>query len=61
MEKNQIYCWDSVELLKEIDDNSIDLTVTSPPYDNLRTYEWYTFDFKWIANELYRISRGGEY
>lgn len=59
MEKNQIYCWDSVELLKEIDDNSVDLTVTSPPYDNLRTYEWYTFDFEWIANELYRISRGG--
>jgi len=29
---------DCLELIKDIPDNSIDLTVTSPPYDNLRTY-----------------------
>ena len=29
---------DCLERMKEIESGSIDLTVTSPPYDNLRTY-----------------------
>ena len=37
----------------------IDLTVTSPPYDNLREYGGYVFDFENIAKELYRITREG--
>jgi DNA modification methylase len=57
MELNKIYCWDCLEVMKDIDDNSIDLTVTSPPYDNLRTYNWFTWDFEWIAKELYRITK----
>ena len=44
-----------MEGLKQLDDNSIDLTVTSPPYDNLRTYKGYSFDFENIAKELYRV------
>tara|TARA_R100001510_G_C7656230_1_gene216046 strand:+ start:4091 stop:4846 length:756 start_codon:yes stop_codon:yes gene_type:complete len=40
-------------------DNFIDLTITSPPYDNLRTYNGYSFDFENIANELYRITKEG--
>ena len=36
---NQIICGDSIQLMKELPDNSIDLTVTSPPYDNLRVYK----------------------
>lgn len=35
----------------------MDLTVTSPPYDNLRTYDGYSFDFKSVASELYRITK----
>jgi len=58
-EFNKIYQGDSAELLKQIDDNSIDLTVTSPPYDNLRDYKGYSFDFKTIAKELYRITKEG--
>ncbi len=38
---------------------SIDLTVTSPPYDNLRDYKGYTFDFEGIAKQLYRITKQG--
>jgi len=45
--------------MKGIPDNYIDLTVTSPPYDNLRDYKGYTFNFKGIANELYRITKKG--
>lgn len=45
--------------MQKIPDKSIDLTVTSPPYDNLRTYNGYTFDFEGIAKELYRVTKQG--
>jgi len=50
---------DCLEVMKSIPDNSIDLTVTSPPYDNLRTYQGFIFDFKGIAMELYRVTKDG--
>ena len=40
-------------------DDFIDLTITSPPYDNLRTYKGYSFDFEKIAKELYRVTKQG--
>ena len=40
-------------------DNYIDLTVTSPPYDNLRDYNGYDFNFEGIANQLYRVTKQG--
>jgi len=40
-------------------DASIDLTVTSPPYDNLREYNGYTFDFEAIAAQLWRVTKPG--
>ena len=45
--------------MKTLKDNSIDLTVTSPPYDNLRTYNGYSFDFEGIAKELFRVTKEG--
>lgn len=59
LELNKIHCMDCIEGLKLLDDNSIDLTVTSPPYDNLRTYKGYCFDFENIARELYRVTKQG--
>ena len=55
---------DCLELMKDFPDETIDLTVTSPPYDNLRTYngniQGWSFDkFKGIAKELYRITKSG--
>ena len=50
---------DSALILNTIDAESIDLTVTSPPYDNLRTYNGFTFDFETIARELYRVTKPG--
>lgn len=38
-------------------DEHIDLTLTSPPYDNLREYNGYSFDFETIAKELYRVTK----
>jgi len=54
---------DCVDVLKRIPDGCIDLTVTSPPYDNLRTYNnsstWDFEVFKNIANELFRVTKKG--
>lgn len=58
-ENSVLYCGDSALVLKELPDKSIDLTVTSPPYDNLRTYKGFTFDFETIAKELYRVTKDG--
>lgn len=63
MEINNIYNLDCLTGLKQLDDNSINLTVTSPPYDNLRTYgditDWNFDVFKPIAEELYRVTKPG--
>ena len=49
---------DCLEGLKQLDDESIDLTVTSPTYDDLRKYN-NNFDFENIAKELYRVTKDG--
>lgn len=60
METNVIYCGECAEVMaREIPDESIDLTVTSPPYDNLRDYHGYTFDFEAIAAQLWRVTKPG--
>ncbi len=56
---NRVYHTDALSLLAALPDNSVDLVVTSPPYDNLRTYKGYTFDFQPIARETYRVMKPG--
>lgn len=56
---NKVILGDCLEEMKKMPDESIDLTVTSPPYDNLRTYNGFTFDFEGIARELYRLTKQG--
>ena len=56
---NQIINGNCVDVMQLFPENSIDLTITSPPYDNLRTYEGYSFPFEVIANQLYRITKRG--
>jgi DNA modification methylase len=58
-ETNQVYCCDALELLRGLPDGSVDLVVTSPPYDNLRTYNGYSFEFEPIAHESYRVLKQG--
>jgi len=57
--KNQIICGDCLEVMKDIPDKSIDMVLTSPPYDNLRDYKGYTFNFEGIAKEIFRIVKDG--
>lgn len=59
MEINKLYCIDNVEGMKQLPDNFVDLTVTSPPYDNLRTYKGYVFEYESVIEELFRITKVG--
>lgn len=59
IEINKIYNENCLDTMKRMPDNFIDLTVTSPPYDNLRDYKGYSFPFEKIAKELYRITKEG--
>lgn len=56
---NKVFTMDCLELMSQIEDEQIDLTVTSPPYDGLRNYNGFSFDFERIAKELYRITKQG--
>jgi site-specific DNA-methyltransferase (adenine-specific) len=49
----------NLDTMKRMPDNFIDLTVTSPPYDDLRTYKGYCFDFENVAKELFRVTKQG--
>ena len=59
LELNKIYNMDCIAGMKLLDDECIDLTVTSPPYDNLRTYNGFAWDFEATAKELYRVTKQG--
>jgi len=56
---NKNYNENCLDTMAKMPDNFIDLTVTSPPYDGLRTYNGYSFDFESIAKELYRVTKDG--
>jgi site-specific DNA-methyltransferase (adenine-specific) len=56
---NTLHLGNCLEVMKSLPSQSIDLTVTSPPYDNLRSYNGYIFDFEGIAKELYRVTKDG--
>ncbi len=59
MNLNHIYQGDCVDVMRTFPEGVIDLTVTSPPYDNLRTYKGYDFNFEETAKELYRVTKDG--
>jgi len=62
---NKIFCGDCRKILKEIDTCSIPLTITSPPYDQLREYSggsgkaWNFEVFKPIAQQIFRVTKQG--
>lgn len=55
----RILCMDAIQLLRMLPANSIDMVLTSPPYDNLRAYKGYSWDFEGIARETYRVLKTG--
>ena len=63
MEINKIYCENCLDTMARMPDGFVDLTVTSPPYDNLRTYTgemvWNEDVWKEIIKELFRVTKQG--
>lgn len=59
----QILQGDCIQTMRTLPAQSVDLTVTSPPYDNLRTYddsyEAHSLDWRAVIAELYRITCAG--
>jgi DNA modification methylase len=59
LEINKIYNMDNVKGMKLLDDSCVDLTITSPPYDQIRKYNGFQWNFEDIANQLFRITKDG--
>ena len=65
IELDRIYNMDCLEGMRKMESESVDLTVTSPPYDNLRTYNndidksWGDHVWKPIVKELFRVVKQG--
>jgi DNA modification methylase len=56
---NRVIHGDCSEIMAYMPGESVDLTVTSPPYDDLRAYNGYSFPFEDIAKHLYRVTKQG--
>lgn len=56
---NTVQQADALDLLRGLPAGSVDCCITSPPYDNLRTYNGFTWDFESIARETYRVIKPG--
>src|SRR3989344_3536886 len=56
---NEIICGDATDVMKAMPSDSIDLVVTSPPYDELRNYNGYRFNFEGMAHGLFRVMKKG--
>lgn len=56
---NQIICGDAVDVLRTMPSNSVDLVVTSPPYDDIRTYNGFSLDLPQVGKEIFRVLKDG--
>lgn len=56
---NQIICGDAVEVLQQFPSNSVDMVVTSPPYDTVRDYKGFSLDLHAAGKEIYRVLKSG--
>ena len=59
IEPNQFYTADCVEFMARMEAGSVDLTVTSPPYDSMRSYKGYDFNYQSIIQGLWRVTKPG--
>lgn len=59
IEINKNYNESNLETMAKMPDCFVDLTVTSPPYDDLRTYNGFEFDWQKVIKELYRVTKKG--
>lgn len=53
------YIADCIEFMTSMPNECVDLVVTSPPYDNLRNYKGYSFEFERVAEGLFKVIKEG--
>lgn len=56
---DEVYCMDNVQGMEKLDSEIIDLSVTSPPYDNLRDYDGYNWNLDLVVYQLFRVTKIG--
>jgi len=70
MERNTVIQGDCLDIIKEMNDNSVDIVFTSPPYNRKRNDKYTHYDdiiedyFGWsckVIDELIRVSKGNVY
>ncbi len=59
MELEKIYNENCLMTMGNMPDHFIDFVITSPPYDDIRSYNEYKFEFEKIVKELYRVVKNG--
>lgn len=56
---NKFFVGNAVEIMQDMPVRMVDLTVTNPPYDDLRDYKGYRFDAEEMLLGLYRVTKQG--
>ena len=59
MDIDKIYNIDNINGMAQLGKETVDLTVTSPPYDDMRNYNGYSFDFERVARGLFYVTKVG--
>ena len=59
IKNNSLYNEDCLKTMQKIPENFVDLVITSPPYDNMRKYNGFSFNLIKITQELFRILKKG--
>ena len=55
----KIICGDAVVKMAEIADETVDIVITSPPYDNIRDYKGFTLDLSAAGRQIFRVLKDG--
>ena len=50
---------DCVQHLQKVEDETIDMVLTSPPYDDIRGYKGFSWDFEGLVTQLMRTLKPG--
>ncbi|HEV8592026.1 MAG TPA: site-specific DNA-methyltransferase [Pyrinomonadaceae bacterium] len=59
IETSRIYHENCIETLRRMTDDMLDMTITSPPYDDLRDYNGYHFPVEEISELLFEKTKPG--
>lgn len=56
---NKIICKDCVDGMKDLEDESVDMIITSPPYDDIRDYHGFSLDLHLVGEQCFRVLKDG--